>query len=77
MKKIIIRPRLQTVIVQFEQPYYVLVRQTDEKRISRNVAALIGETYFQTCGCTEPLVRCANLGKENTTAPIHLVGLAC
>ena len=68
---------LDTFIVPFEQPYYVLVRRTDEKRISRNVAALIGETYIQPRGCTEPLVRRADLDKQNATGSVHLVGFAC
>lgn len=68
---------LDTFIVPFEQPYYVLVRRTDEKRISKNVAALIGETYIQPRGCTEPLVRRADLDKQNATGSMYLVGFAC
>lgn len=68
---------LDTFIVSFEQPYYVLVRRTDEKRISRNVAALIGETYIKPRGCTEPLVRRTDLDKQNATGSVHLVGFAC
>lgn len=68
---------LDTFIVPFEQPYYVLVRRTDEKRISKNVAALIGETYIQPRGCTEPLVRRADLDKQNATGSVYLVGFAC
>lgn len=68
---------LNTFIVLFEQTYYVLVRRTDEKRISRNVAALIGETYIQPRGCTEPLARCADLDKQNANGFVLLAEFAC
>ncbi|PNK60780.1 hypothetical protein A6J60_007740 [Psychrobacter sp. FDAARGOS_221] len=68
---------LDTFIVPFEQPYYVLVRRTDEKRISKNAAELIAETYIQPRGCTEPLKRREDLDKQNAKGSVHLVGIEC
>ena len=68
---------LDTYIITFQQPYYILVRKQDGKRFSNNIADVLAVSYIKTRGCTETLVRRENLDKSSSDSTQHLIGVAC
>ena len=68
---------LDTYIIPFQQPYYILVRKQDGKRFSNNIADVLAVSYIKTRGCTETLVRREDLDKSSSDSTQHLIGVAC
>ena len=68
---------LDTYIITFQQPYYILVRKQDGKRFSNNIADVLAVSYIKTRGCTETLVRREDLDKSSSDSTQHLIGVAC
>ena len=68
---------LDTYIIPFQQPYYILVRKQDGKRFSNNIADVLAVDYIKTRGCTETLVRREDLDKSSSDSTQHLIGVAC
>ena len=68
---------LDTYIIPFQQPYYILVRKQDGKRFSKNIADVLAVSYIKTRGCTETLVRREDLDKSSSDSTQHLIGVAC
>ena len=68
---------LDTYIIPFQQPYYILVRKQDGKRFSNNIADVLAVSYIKTRGCTETLVRREDFDKSSSDSTQHLIGVAC
>lgn len=68
---------LDTYIIPFQQPYYILVRKQDGNPFSKNSAEVIATDYIQNRGCTETLVRRADLDKSTRDNTQHIIGVAC
>ena len=68
---------LDTYIVPFQQPYYILVRRQDGKRFSKNAADVLAVDYIKTRGCNQSLVHRADLDKSTSDGSQHLIGVAC
>lgn len=68
---------LDTYIIPFQQPYYILVRKQDGKRFSKNIADVLAIDYIKTRGCNQTLVRRSDLDKSTSDGSQHLIGVAC
>ena len=68
---------LDTYIIPFQQPYYILVRRQDGKRFSKNIADVLAVDYIKTRGCNQTLVRRSDLDKSTSDGSQHLIGVAC
>lgn len=68
---------LDTYIIPFQQPYYILVRRQDNKRFSKNIADVLAVDYIKTRGCNQTLVRRSDLDKSTSDGNQHLIGVAC
>ena len=68
---------LDTYIIPFQQPYYILVRRQDNKRFSKNIADVLAVDYIKTRGCNQTLVRRSDLDKSTSDGSQHLIGVAC
>ena len=68
---------LDTYIVLFQRPYYVLVRQKSNKNMELSEAVSIATDYIKTRGCTTPISRRADLDRFNSTKTQWLIGIEC
>ncbi len=68
---------LDSYIIPFEQPYYILVRQQNGKPFSKHAATVVALDYIQPRGCTQPLQRLEDLDKQNADGSAYLIGVAC
>lgn len=68
---------LDTYIIPFQQPYYILVRKQDGSAFSKSIAETLATDYILTRGCTEKLVRRADLDKSTRDNTQHLISVAC
>lgn len=68
---------LDSFIVPFEQPYYILVRKQDGKAMIKHAAEVVALDYIKPRGCTEPLKRRADLDKQTADGSHYLIGVAC
>ncbi|MFB2587786.1 hypothetical protein [Acinetobacter sp. c1-l78] len=68
---------LDTYIIPFEQPYYILIRKENAKKIDKDIAEKIAIDYILPRGCTDPLQRRADLDKHNVSQTEMLIGVAC
>lgn len=68
---------LDTYIIPFQQPYYILVRRQDGKRFSKNIADVLAVDYIKTRGCNQTLIRRSDLDKSTSDGSQHLIGVAC
>ncbi len=68
---------LDTYIIPFQQPYYILVRRQDGKSFSKNTADVLAVDYIKTRGCNQTLVRRSDLDKSTSDGSQHLIGVAC
>lgn len=68
---------LDSFVVPFAQPYYILVRKQDGKPFIKHAAEVVAIDYIKPRGCTEPLVRRPDLDKQSADASHYLIGVAC
>jgi hypothetical protein len=68
---------LDTYIILFQRPYYVLVRQNLNKTIELSEAEAIATEYIKPRGCTTPINRRPDLDRSNSTKTQWLIGIEC
>ena len=68
---------LDTYIVPFQQPYYVLVRQNPSKSMELSEAVSVATEYIKPRGCTAPISRRADLDRSNASKSQWLIGIEC
>ena len=68
---------LDSFVIPFAQPYYILVRKQDGKPFIKHAAEVVAIDYIKPRGCTEPLVRRPDLDKQSADASHYLIGVAC
>ena len=68
---------LDSYIIMFEQPYYILVRRADNEVVNKKLAEEIAVEYILPRGCTEPLVRRPELDRINEAKTQLVIGVAC
>lgn len=68
---------LDTYIVMFQRPYYVLVRQAPNKSMENGEAVAIATEYIKPRGCTTPISRRPDLDRSNSTKTQWLIGIEC
>lgn len=68
---------LDTYIVLFQQPYYILVRKSSNQPITEDEALSIAVEYIKPRGCTAPPSRRADLDKSNIDKTQWLIGIEC
>jgi len=68
---------LDSYIIMFQQPYYILIRRDDKQPLSLEEAVPVAEQYIRPRGCTQPLKRRADLDRSNSDKTQLLIGFAC
>lgn len=68
---------MDTYIVFFQKPYYILVRQPSNKSMENSEAVSIATEYIKPRGCTTPISRRPDLDKTNSTQTQWLIGIEC
>ena len=68
---------LDSFIIPFAQPYYILIQRQDKQPFDKNTATKIAIDYIKPRGCTEPLQRRSELDKQNSKGSQYLIGVAC
>ena len=68
---------LDTYIVPFQQPYYVLVRQNPNKSMELSEAVSVATEYIKPRGCTAPISRRTDLDRSNPSKSQWLIGIEC
>lgn len=68
---------LDSYVVILQQPFYIHVRTTDAKAIDLNTAQSLAVAYIEPRGCTEPLVRRADLDKSTADGSEWIIGVSC
>ncbi|STZ63270.1 Uncharacterised protein [Moraxella lacunata] len=68
---------LDSYVVPLEQPFYIHVRTADGTAIMADTAVKIAISYITPKGCTEPLVRRADLDKSTNDKSEWIIGVAC
>jgi hypothetical protein len=68
---------LDSYIVPFERPYYILVRKASKEALSLEEASTVAADYIRPRGCTTPLTRQTQLDKFNADKTQWLIGIAC
>lgn len=71
------RYTLDAFIVMFQKPFYITVQRDDRRPMSIDEAARAAEEYIKPRGCTEPLVRRADLDRSNADKTQWMVGIEC
>jgi hypothetical protein len=71
------RYTLDAYIVMFQKPFYITVQRDDRRPMSIDEAARAAEEYIKPRGCTEPLVRRADLDRSNADKTQWMVGIEC
>ncbi|WP_374979205.1 hypothetical protein PSGK_20730 [Pseudomonas solani] len=71
------RYTLDAYIVMFQKPFYITVQRDDRRPVSIDEAARAAEEYIKPRGCTEPLVRRADLDRSNADKTQWMVGIEC
>lgn len=68
---------LDSYIIPFQQPYYILIRRQDGTSFLKPTAESIAIDYIKPRGCTEPLKRRADLDKQSADGSQYLIGVTC
>ncbi|WP_227428905.1 hypothetical protein [Psychrobacter sp. I-STPA6b] len=68
---------LDSFIIPFAQPYYILIQRQDKQPFDKNTATKIAIDYIKPRGCTTPLQRRSELDKQNSNGSQYLIGVAC
>lgn len=68
---------LDSYIIPFEQPYYILIKREDKKSISMDQVESMAIEYILPRGCTQPLERRPDLDKQNEDFTAVFIGVAC
>lgn len=71
------RYTLDAYIVMFQKPFYITVERDDRHPMSIDEAARAAQEYIKPRGCTEPLVRRADLDRSNADKTQWMVGIEC
>ncbi len=68
---------LDTYIVLFQRPYYVLVRKNPNKSMELSEAVSVATEYIKPRGCTTPINRRVDLDRSNSSKTQWLIGIEC
>ena len=68
---------LDSYIIPFQQPYYILVRKQSGAPFIKHAAEVVAIDYIKPRGCTEPLKRRPDLDKQSADATHYLIGVTC
>jgi len=68
---------LDSYIVLFQRPYYVLVRKSSNEPLTKDEASTIAVEYIEPRGCTTPISRRTDLDKSNIDKTEWLIGIEC
>ena len=68
---------LDSYIIPFQQPYYILVRKQNGAPFIKHAAEVVAIDYIKPRGCTEPLKRRPDLDKQSADATHYLIGVTC
>ncbi|MDR2365330.1 MAG: hypothetical protein LBD68_05680 [Zoogloeaceae bacterium] len=68
---------LDSYIVFFQRPYYILVRKSSNEPLTKDEASSIAVEYIKPRGCTTPISRRTDLDKSNTNRTQWLIGIEC
>lgn len=68
---------LDSYIVPFEVPFYILVRRQDSQVISVNEVEPVVIEYIKPRGCTAPPKRRADLDRKSSDSTALVLGVAC
>ena len=68
---------LDSYVVLFQRPYYILVRKSSNEPLTENEAASVAAEYIKPRGCTTPLSRRVDLDKSNANKTQWLIGIEC
>ncbi|MGC4060794.1 MAG: hypothetical protein QM749_08065 [Aquabacterium sp.] len=68
---------LDSYIIPFQRPYYILVRKTSSQPLSVNEASSVAVDYIKPRGCTTPLSRRTDLDTSNSSQTQWLIGVEC
>lgn len=68
---------LDSYIIPFQQPYYILIRKQDGTSFLKPTAESIAIDYIKPRGCTEPLKRRSDLDKQSADGSQYLIGVTC
>lgn len=71
------RYTVDSYIMPFQQPYYVLVRSAAHQPIKKQEAASIAVEYIAPRGCTTPISRREDLDDANADETQWLIGIEC
>ncbi|WP_230655624.1 hypothetical protein [Psychrobacter sp. I-STPA10] len=66
---------LDSFIIPFAQPYYILIQRQDKQLFDKNTATKIAIDYIKPRGCTVPLQRRSELDKQNSNGSQYLIGV--
>lgn len=68
---------LDSYIVMFENPYYIIIEREDKSPIEYQEAIDISIDYIKPRGCTSPLERLPNLDRHNEDKTKWMIGISC
>ncbi|MFB6347994.1 hypothetical protein ACFBZI_00805 [Moraxella sp. ZJ142] len=68
---------LDSFVKPLEQPFYIYVRAEHGGGVLHEVAAELAVAYIEPKGCTEPLVRRADLDKGSADGQAWIIGVSC
>lgn len=68
---------LDSYIVPFQRPYYVLVKAAAKNALTKSEAEAVAVEYIKPRGCTTPLSRRADLDRSSSDKTSWLIGVEC
>ncbi len=68
---------LDSYIVLFQRPYYVLVREDDGRAMTLEQAEAVAVAYIAPRGCTTPIERRRDLDRASDDRTEWLLGIEC
>ncbi len=68
---------IDSYIIPFQQPYYILIRNDKNTPITSDIAHSIAEQYIKPRGCTTTISRRIDLDKSNNDHTQWIIGIEC
>lgn len=72
-----IRYVMDSYIIPFQRPYYIVVTRVDKARISHKAAVSVSRVYIKPRGCTTPITHRHALDRSSSDKTQWLIVIQC